>query len=190
MTTNLLFCGVGGQGLVLATRIVSEAALIQGYDVKTNDVIGLSQRGGKIWGSVRFGEKIHSPNIEAGNADVLVAFEKLEAKRLSHFLKNDGVAIVNDYEMAPSLVQQEKVPYDEDIDEILSKYKEVKKLDATAIAKRLGHPGVANVFMLGVLSNYIPLKEEAFIEAIEKNVPKKFTELNVEAFKKGRNGDY
>lgn len=190
MTKNILLAAVGGQGLVLATGILAEVALRAGLDVKTNDVIGLSQRGGKIMGSVVMGDKIHSPNIAPQQGDILIAFEALEAKRMLPFLKDGAIIIKNDYEMAPSLVQQEKREYDPDIDSLLEGKGEVIRLDATAIAKRIGHPAVANILMLGVAARYIEIEDEIWHQVIREHVPPKSIELNLEAFDLGKAGTY
>ncbi|HHT21103.1 MAG TPA: indolepyruvate oxidoreductase subunit beta [Tissierellia bacterium] len=190
MTKNILLAAVGGQGLVLATGILAEVALRAGLDVKTNDVIGLSQRGGKIMGSVVMGDKIHSPNIAPQQGDILIAFEALEAKRMLPYLKDGAIIIKNDYEMAPSLVQQEKREYDPDIDSLLDGKGEVIRLDATAIAKRIGHPAVANILMLGVAARYIEIEDEIWHQVIQEHVPPKSIELNLEAFDLGKAGTY
>lgn len=188
---GIILAGVGGQGLVLTTRIISEAALKAGLDVKSNDVIGLSQRGGKIYGSVRMGEKVNSPNIGYGEADCLLAFEALEAKRLVHYLKKDGLAIVNRYEMAPSLVQQEEMEYDQDVEEVVRESAgEFIYEDFTAMAKHIGHVAVANIFMLGIASERLPISREHWEAAIRENVPEKSIELNLEAFRKGAERDF
>lgn len=189
-TQNILLAAVGGQGLVLSTRILAEAALRSGYDVKTNDVIGLSQRGGKIWGSVRIGESIHSPNIAPAEGDILIAFEALEAKRMLPYLKRGALIVKNDYEMAPSLVQQEKTTYDEDIDTLLRAKGNVISLDATAIAKRIGHVAVANILLLGVAARQIDITDEVWHSVIRDFVPAKSIDMNIEAFDRGKSGNY
>lgn len=190
MNKNILLAAVGGQGLVLATGILAEAALRAGLDVKTNDVIGLSQRGGKIMGSVVMGEKIYSPNIAPKEGDILIAFEALEAKRMLPYLKDGAIIIKNDYEMAPSLVQQEKREYDPDIDSLLEGKGELIQLDATAIAKRIGHPAVANILMLGVAARFIDIDDDIWHQVIRENVPPKSIDMNIEAFDMGKAGSY
>lgn len=186
---NIIFAGVGGQGLVLATKIIAEAANRAGIDVKTNDVIGLSQRGGKVWGSVKLGKKVYSPNINPGEADLLVAFEKLEAKRFRQWLKKgDSAVVINDYEMAPTLVQQGVEQYDPEIVEKIREYTdEIIAVDATEMAQGFGSPKIANIVLLGLVSRYIEdIPEKAWIDAIEANVPESFREMNVEAFRGAR----
>lgn len=183
---NIILAGVGGQGLVLTTQIISEAAFNAGYEVKTNDVIGLSQRGGTIWGSVKFAEKVHSPNIAPKSADILVAFEALEARRWRHMLKeSDSVAVVNTYQMAPTLVQQEQEEYADDIFEKVSEHSKLIKVDATAIASDMGNVAVANIFLVGIAARHIDIDRQIWYKAIENNVPPKFTQLNINAFDKG-----
>lgn len=191
-TKNILLAGVGGQGLVLATQIIADAANYDGIDVKTNDVVGLSQRGGKVWGSAKIGKKVHSPNINPGEGDLLIAFEKLEAKRFRHLLKKqDSKVIINDYEMAPSKVQQEAEEYDENVIEKMKEFSdEVIVVNATDEAAKLGNPQVANIIMLGFAARFITnISHDAWISTIEKNVPEKFIDLNIEAFDKALNDE-
>lgn len=188
---NIILAGVGGQGLVLTTKIMSEAAFEAGFDVKTNDVIGLSQRGGKIWGSVKIGEKINSPNIAPGQGDILIAFEALEGRRWREMMKpNNSVAVINEYEMAPTLVQQEKEEYPEDIFEKIAENSELIKINATKIAKHLGNAAVANILMLGIAARYLDIPKEIWYKALEDNVPTKFIDMNKEAFNMGLEGNY
>lgn len=182
---NIIIAGVGGQGLVLTTHIMAEAAFLAGYDVKTNDVIGLSQRGGKIWGSVRMGEKIYSPNIAPGEADILIAFEKLEGRRWRQMMKPGSVAIVNDYEIAPALVQQGQVEYAEDIEEELQKNSKLINIGASEQAKVFGNIAVTNIIMLGAAAKYMDIPKEIWHQSVEKNVPPKFQAMNIQAFNYG-----
>lgn len=182
---NIIIAGVGGQGLVLTTQIMAEAAFLAGFDVKTNDVIGLSQRGGKIWGSVRMGQKIYSPNIAPGEGDILIAFEQLEGRRWRQMMKKGSIAIVNDYEIAPALVQQGQVEYADDIMEELSKNSRLIKIQATLKAQQLGNTAVTNIIMLGTAAKYMDIPKEIWYQSIEKNVPPKFKEMNIEAFNFG-----
>lgn len=185
---NIVLGGVGGQGLVMTTKIIAEAAFLTGLDIKTNDVVGLSQRGGKVWGSVRIGEKIYSPNVRPGEVDILLGFEKLEGRRFRKELKEDGVAIVNEYEMVPTLVQQGQAEYEEDTLEELEKYASRVIMDNFTIkSAELGNKAAANIMMLGACSVFVPeIPEEKWIESIEKSVPPKFLELNKKAFSVGR----
>lgn len=182
---NIIIAGVGGQGLVLTTQIMAEAAFLSGLDVKTNDVIGLSQRGGKIWGSVRTGEKIHSPNIAPGEADILIAFELLEARRWRQMMREGSVAILNEYEIAPALVQQGAKEYEQDVYEQLEKRSTVFKIQATMQAQKLGNTAVTNIIMLGAAARYMDISREIWHKSIENNVPAKFKAMNIHAFDLG-----
>ena len=183
-STNIILAGVGGQGLVLATKIIADAANNAGIDVKTNDVVGLSQRGGRVWGSVKIGKKVYSPNINPQEADILIASEKLEARRFRKSLKpGDSVAIINDYEMVPTLVQQGEAEYSQDVLEEVEKYaKEAILFDATQKATDLGNKAAANIILLGIAARYLDIPEDAWVEAVKSNVPPKFVELNLKAF--------
>lgn len=182
---NIIIAGVGGQGLVLTTQIMAEAAFLAGFDVKTNDVIGLSQRGGKIWGSVRMGEKIYSPNIAPGEGDILIAFEQLEGRRWRQMMKQNSIAIINDYEIAPALVQQGQVEYADDIVNELQKNSTVTKIKATEQAQKLGNTAVTNIIMLGAAAKYMDIPKEIWYQSIQNNVPPKFKDMNIDAFNFG-----
>lgn len=182
MTINIILAGVGGQGLVLTTNLICEAAFKAKYDVKSNDVVGLSQRGGKVWGSVRFGEKVHSPNIPPKSGDFLLGLEPLEGYRWSGSLKDRGVAIINTKTIAPVPVMFEDAPYPTDIYEKLKEKYELITIDAAAEGVKLGSDKVANTFLLGILAKKLEIPVECWKEAIEENVPPKFLELNLKAF--------
>jgi len=186
--TNILICGVGGQGLVVTTTIISEAAFLEGYDIKTSDVIGLSQRGGLVFGSIRFGEKVYSALIPQGEADILIALEKLEGLRWVHNVKKDGVVILNNNTIYPNRVLIEKEEYPENIeDKIKDKGLKLLQVNGTAIGKDLGNIKVENTVLLGVLSNYLPFSEESWYEALSKTFPERLLPINKEAFNLGRN---
>jgi indolepyruvate ferredoxin oxidoreductase, beta subunit len=182
---NIMFTGVGGQGLTLMTRIVSQAALKDGYDMKSNDVVGISQRGGMVWGNVRIGEKIHSPNIPVGEGDVLVALEPLEALRWSHIVKDKGVIIINTKKVYPTSVQQEKQLYPDDEINALKEKFEVYEVNASAEAIKIGKKQVSNIIMLGILSKYLAIKLDTWKEVIKLNVPHKSIDDNLRAFEYG-----
>ncbi|WP_089285105.1 indolepyruvate oxidoreductase subunit beta [Anaerovirgula multivorans] len=187
LTTNIMLGGVGGQGLILMTRIICQAALKDGYDVKSNDVVGLSQRGGMVWGNVRIGEKIYSPNIPPGDADILVSMEPIEALRWSSILKKDGKIILNIKRFYPTLVQQEKYEYpEEDIENLKSTY-QVTEINAFEEAKNIGKKQVSNVILLGILAKHIDIKMDTWKDTIKDNVPYKSIEMNLEAFDYGYN---
>lgn len=190
MNKNILLSGMGGQGLVLMTDIICEAALKAGYEVKSNDVVGLSQRGGMVWGNVRIGNKIHSPNIREGNGDYLLAMEPLEGLRWHHMLKDNGEIILNSKRINPVLVQQEKEKYpSEAVEDLKNKYK-VTSINASKEAIRIGNERIANVILIGILarklsSDELKIHEDIWLESIKDFVPEKAIELNFKAFKFG-----
>lgn len=187
LVTNIMLAGVGGQGLVLMTRIISQAALKDNYDVKSNDVVGLSQRGGMVWGNVRFGEKVYSPNIPPGEGNILVAMEPLEALRWSAVLKDDGVIIMNWKRFYPTIVQQEKADYPEDeINSLKENYK-VIALNAFEESIRIGKKQISNIMLLGVLAKHVEIKKDTWVETIKESVPSKYIEMNLNAFEFGYN---
>jgi indolepyruvate ferredoxin oxidoreductase beta subunit len=180
--------GVGGQGTIVASDILCDVALAEGYDVKKSDSLGMSQRGGSVVSHVRMGEKVFSPLIGKGSADILIAFEKLEAARYTAFLKKNGIAIVNDYTIPPLIVSagQQAYPEDDSIHAILSERTEkVYSVPAHAIAMELKNVRVANLVMLGFLSNFLPLSQGAWKDAVTKHVPQRYVELNFQAFALG-----
>jgi indolepyruvate ferredoxin oxidoreductase, beta subunit len=186
MVRNIVFTGVGGQGLIMMTKIVSQAALKDGFDIKSNDVVGISQRGGMVWGNVRIGEKIYSSNIPVGEGDVMVALEPLEALRWSHILKEKGIIILNTKKVYPTSVQQEKEQYPgNEINELKKKFS-VFELDATELAIEIGKKQISNTIMLGVLSNFLDIKQDTWKEVIRQNVPYKLADENLRAFEYGK----
>ncbi|MGK0465444.1 indolepyruvate oxidoreductase subunit beta [Clostridium sp.] len=185
--TNIYTAGVGGQGLVLTTDIISEVAFLEGFDVKSNDVIGLSQRGEKVWGSIRFGEKVHSSLIPNGEGDILLSMEKLEGLRWSSALKKGSKIIFNEEVIFPNRVLLEKDEYPENIKEnLVEKGYDVISVSAKEIGRSLGNIKTGNIILLGKLSNYLPFKEETWLKVIAKKVPPKTVEVNFSAFKAGR----
>ncbi|ABR49460.1 pyruvate ferredoxin/flavodoxin oxidoreductase [Alkaliphilus metalliredigens QYMF] len=182
---NIMFAGVGGQGLILMTRIISQAAMKDDFDIKSNDVVGLSQRGGMVWGNVRIGKKIFSPNIRPGEGDILVAMEPLEALRWSAKLRDDGLIIMNSKRFYPTIVQQEKEEYPEVAIEDLKANMNVIEINAFEEAKNLGKKQVANVMLLGILAKHLEIKVETWKETIKDNVPEKAIDLNMQAFDLG-----
>ena len=186
-TTNVIFTGVGGQGVLLASDVLAEIALRHGYDVKKSEVHGMSQRGGSVISQVRFGEKIYSPLISLNQADFIVAFEKLEAVRYLDYLKPNGLVIINDYEVIPESIQYENAEYPKDVISICNKKtNRVILEDFTHLATKLGSVKVLNITMLGTLSNQLDIPESVWTEAIRDKVPKKFLQLNLDAFQTGR----
>jgi indolepyruvate ferredoxin oxidoreductase beta subunit len=185
--TNIYIAGVGGQGLVMVTDILAEVAFLEGFDIKTNDVIGLSQRGGKVLGSIRFGEKVHSALIPEGKGDILLAMEQLEGLRLCSSLKSGGKIILNEEIIFPNRVLIEKDEYPENIKESLSsKGYDVVSINAKELGRSVGNIKTANIVLLGELSKHLPFKEETWLSVIEKKVPAKTIDVNFSAFKAGR----
>lgn len=185
---NVLIAGVGGQGTLLTSRIIAEVAVEMGCDVKVTEVHGMAQRGGSVVSEVRYGEKVYSPTIPKGEADVLLAFEKLEAARWLDFLKPEGIVIINDERVDPLPVMSGKMKYPEDItDRISSLRVKTTVVNATQAALECGNVKAANVFLVGVLSQVIKLPPERVEEAIRKLVPAKALEVNLEAFQRGLN---
>ncbi|MDF2533148.1 MAG: pyruvate ferredoxin/flavodoxin oxidoreductase [Clostridia bacterium] len=182
-----MLSGAGGQGLVLMTRIISQAALRGNYDVKSNDVVGLSQRGGMVSGNVRFGEKVYSPNIPPGEGDILVSMEPLEALRWSAVLKKDGVIIMNTKPFYPTAVQQEQAYYPvEEIEKLKNSYRTIA-INAFEEAVKIGKKQVSNIMLLGALARFLNIKQQIWEETIADNVPNKSLEMNLHAFNFGYN---
>ena len=187
MTTNVMIVGVGGQGTLLASKTLGKLLLSQGYDVKVSEVHGMSQRGGSVVTYVRFGEKVYSPIIDKGEADYIVSFEKLEAARWLEYLKPGGQLISNLQETDPMPVITGAMAYPADLIEKMKGLGiNVDAIDALALAEEAGSPKAVNLVLMGRLSKYFDLPQEAWIEAIEACVPPKFLELNKKAFVLGR----
>jgi indolepyruvate ferredoxin oxidoreductase beta subunit len=183
---SILFIGVGGQGTILASKILSEGLLRNGYDVKMSEVHGMAQRGGSVTTQVRFGEKVYSPLIEKGKADAIVAFEKSEALRALPYLKEGGHLIVNDYEIhpVPVLIGLEKYP--EGVNAVLKDTVENTVIvKAAEIAKELGNMKAQNVVLLGALLKALDIKEVNWEEVVASLVPIKAIELNKKALVAG-----
>ena len=184
-TKNIMIVGVGGQGTLLTSRILGGITVEHGYDVKLSEVHGMAQRGGSVVTYVRYGEKVTEPIVEEGQADVLIAFEKLEALRYAHFLKKDGVIIVNDQKIDPMPVVTGVAKYPEGIIEHLSEKYKVISVDAQKEALELGNSRVFNVIILGVAASKMDFEKEQWIEVIKKKVPPKTIDINVKAFERG-----
>ncbi|MCK4273480.1 MAG: indolepyruvate oxidoreductase subunit beta [Dehalococcoidales bacterium] len=186
---DLLVTGVGGQGVVLASDIIGETALAAGFDVKKTDTLGMAQRGGSVLSHVRLAPKVWSPLIKDGSVDLLLAFEKLEAARWSHYLRPGGIAIVNNYEQPPLSVSlgQEKYPTDDEIAAALKRpTDQVYLVDGTVRARELGNVRTLNIFMLGCFSVFAPLEVEVWRESIARRMPENIREINLTAFEMGR----
>ena len=187
--TNILIVGVGGQGTLLASVLLGNLGLSKGYDVKLSEVHGMAQRGGSVVTHVKISEgTVSSPLIEEGDADVIIAFEELEAYRWLPYLKKGGTIHVNTQKILPMPVIMGKAKYPEHIMETLEEHAgAVKALDALSIAEECGSVKAVNVVLLGAASRDLPFDEEAWIKVIEENVKPKFVELNKKAFALGRN---
>jgi len=186
---DLLVTGVGGQGVVLASDIIGETALAAGFDVKKTDTLGMAQRGGSVVSHVRLAPKVWSPLIKDGGVDLLLAFEKLEAARWSHFLRPGGIAIVNKYEQPPQSVSlgQDKYPTDDEIAAALKRQTDrIYFVDGTGRARELGNVRTLNIFMLGCFSVFAPLEVETWKESISQRLPENIREINLTAFEMGR----
>lgn len=186
-TKNIMIVGVGGQGTLLTSRILGGLATAGGYDVKLSEVHGMAQRGGSVVTFVRYGEKVAEPIVEEGQADVLIAFERLEALRYAHFLKKDGVLIVNDWRIDPIPVVIGVEEYPEGIIETLKKNYKVYTVNATEESKKLGNPKVFNLVVLGIAAQHMDFSKEEWYQVIENTVPPKTIEINRQAFEVGYN---
>ena len=187
--TNILIVGVGGQGTLLASVLLGNLALDKDYDVKLSEVHGMAQRGGSVVTHVKISEDgVNSPLIEEGDADVIIAFEELEAYRWLPYLKKGGTMYVNTQQWLPMPVVMGQAKYPENIMETLEKNAaKVKAFDALKIAEECGSVKAVNVVLLGAASNDLPFEEDAWIKVIEENVKPKFVDLNKKAFELGRN---
>lgn len=184
-TKSIMIVGVGGQGTLLTSRILGGLTLDAGYDVKLSEVHGMAQRGGSVVTFVRYGDKVAEPIVEEGQADVIIAFERLEALRYSHFLKEDGVLIVNDWRIDPMPVVIGAAQYPEHILEDLSAKHKVYTVDATEESRKLGNPRVFNLIVLGMAAQHMDFTKEQWYRVIENTVPPKTIEINKKAFDLG-----
>lgn len=188
-TKNIMIVGVGGQGTLLASKMLGYVLLNQGYDVKVSEVHGMSQRGGSVVTYVRYGEKVYSPVIDKGEADVILSFEKLEAARWLEYLKPGGKMIVNTQEMEPMPVITGAKDYPDNlVEKMQAAGADVDARDFLALANEAGSSKAVNIALMGRLSVYFPeISDEKWQEAIAANVPPRFLELNKKAFELGRN---
>lgn len=184
-TKNIMIVGVGGQGTLLTSRILGGITRHAGYDVKISEVHGMAQRGGSVVTFVRYGDKVAEPIVEEGQADVLIAFERLEALRYAHFLKKDGVMIVNDQRINPMTVVTGLAQYPEGIIESLKEKYDVVAVDAMEQAKKLGNTKVFNTIIIGVAAKRMDFAKEDWLQIIEKTVPAKTIDMNKTAFEAG-----
>lgn len=187
-TKNIMIVGVGGQGSLLASKLLGRLLLTKGYDIKVSEVHGMSQRGGSVVTYVRFGDKVYSPIIDKGEADYIVSFELLEAARYTEYLKQGGKIITNTQKINPMPVITGATVYPESLVEKMSaKDISVDAIDALSLAQEAGNSKATNIVLLGRLSTYFDFTYEEWQNAIENSVPQKFLELNKKAFELGRN---
>ena len=187
MTKNVMIVGVGGQGSLLASKLLGHLLLSEGYDVKVSEVHGMSQRGGSVVTYVRFGDKVYSPIIDKGQADFIVSFEKLEAARYMEYLKEGGRIVVNTQEIDPMPVIIGAATYPENLIEKMNDLGvTVDAMDCLSLAQEAGSAKAVNLVLMGRLSRYFDIPEEKWMKAIEECVPAKFIELNRKAFSLGR----
>lgn len=186
-TTSIMIVGVGGQGTLLASKLLGNVLLQQGYDVKLSEVHGMSQRGGSVVTYVRYGDKVYSPVVDQGEADYILSFELLESARWISYLKKGGKLITNTHKTPPMPVITGAATYPENIAEKLAAKADVIALDALPLAEQAGSAKAVNVVLIGVLSKLMPFGEDVWLKAIEETVPEKYLELNKKAFALGRN---
>jgi indolepyruvate ferredoxin oxidoreductase, beta subunit len=186
-TKNIMIVGVGGQGTLLTSRILGGITIQAGYDVKLSEVHGMAQRGGSVVTFVRYGEKVAEPIVEEGQADVLIAFERLEALRYAHFLKPEGVLIVNDQRIDPMPVVIGNAKYPENILRDLNEKYKLITVDALNEANKIGNARVFNVIVIGIAAQHMNFSKEEWITVIENTVPPKTIEINKKAFEVGYN---
>jgi len=185
MTKNIMIVGVGGQGTLLASRIIGNAVISEGHDVKISEVHGMSQRGGSVVTYVKFGDAVYSPVIDRGEADIILAFETLEAYRALPYLKKGGKMIVNNQRIDPMPVITGAMTYPENILEKLSEKADITKVEALALAKQAGNTKAVNVVLIGVMAKNTDIPYEVWEKVLCETVPEKFLDVNLKAFKLG-----
>lgn len=187
MTSSIILSGVGGQGILLAAKIIGEAAELSGFDVCSNEIHGMAQRGGSVTAQVRFGTRVFSPLILEGTADVLASLEHIEALRWAHYLKPGGMAVVSKQSIIPVTVSSGNAKYPHDIDARLhAVFPNLKYYDCIAKAVDMGDARFANTILVGMISTALPLEPGVWHQAIEMRIPGKLLAKNIEAFDFGR----
>ncbi len=187
-TKNIMIVGVGGQGTLLASKLLGRLLLTKGYDVKVSEVHGMSQRGGSVVTYVRYGEKVYSPVVDKGEADFIISFEMLEAARWVEYLKKGGTIVTNTQQINPMPVIIGAAEYPQQLaDKIAEKGINIEAFDALSLAEEAGTSKAVNLVLLGRISKYFDFTDEEWMDAIEKSVPAKFLELNKKAFELGKN---
>ena len=187
-TKSIMIVGVGGQGTLLASRILGAALISNGFDVKVSEVLGMSQRGGSVVTYVKYGSKVNSPIVNEGEADLILAFEQLEAARWLQYLKKDGTLIINTQKIDPmSVIIGNSVYPDGVLDAINKAGAKTTNLDALSLAVSAGSAKAVNVVLIGVMASHMDLNRDVWINAIKNTVPEKFLEMNLKAFDLGYN---
>ena len=187
-TKNIMIVGVGGQGSLLASKLLGHLLMSQGYDVKVSEVHGMSQRGGSVVTYVRYGDKVFSPVIDKGEADYIVSFEILEAARWLPYLKKDGQIVTNTQQIDPMPVITGAAQYPDNlVEKLKATGTNVDALDCLSLAEQAGSSKAVNIVLLGRLSHYFDLSEDAWMRSLEANVPAKFLDMNKKAFELGKN---
>jgi len=185
--TNIMLVGVGGQGIILASEALCHALIRSGWQVKKSEVHGMAQRGGSVRTDVRFGSEIYAPLISAGAADILVAFEQLEALRYLHFLRPQGLVLTSAERIMPVTILTGPYPYPQDIPgRLAERGAQVRVVDAPGLAAQAGNPRTAGIALMGALSHHIAVSALVWRKAIAALVPERFREANLEAFRRGR----
>lgn len=185
MNKNILLVGVGGQGTILVSKILSTGLLEAGYDVKMSEIHGMAQRGGSVSTQVRYGEKVYSPIIGIGDADILVSFETMETLRWLEYLKPEGVVVINDHEIPSAPILSGKADYPQGIIELIESKAETRVINAAEIAEQLGSSKVMNVVLLGALIKSMNLTDIDWEKVIKDLVKEKFADLNIKALHEG-----
>lgn len=185
-TKSILLVGVGGQGTILASRILSEGLVEAGYDVKMSEIHGMAQRGGSVSTQVRYGDEVFSPIIGRGEADVLVSFEAMEALRWLEYLKPNGKVVVNDYKIPSAPILMGKEDYPEGVIDIIKSKANTSVINAAEIAEELGNMKVMNIVLLGALVEAMDLSDIDWEKAISDNIKEKFIDINLKAFQRGK----
>jgi indolepyruvate ferredoxin oxidoreductase beta subunit len=184
---NILFCGVGGQGILLASEVTAYSLLAAGMEVRKSEVHGMAQRGGSVTAHLRYGGKVYSPLISPGEADIVVAFEMMEAVRYLPYMHSGSKVIVNTHKIYPPVVATGKMVYPENVlDELTSRDIHVRELNAFDIASGVGEVRAVNIVMVGVLSTYLPVDEQVYVDVMHERIPERFRDVHIRAFQEGR----
>ena len=187
-TKGIVICGVGGQGSLLASKLLGKVLVNEGYDIKVSEVHGMSQRGGSVITYVRYGDKVYSPVVQSGEADFVISFERIEAARYAHLLKKGGIIITNTQRIDPMPVIIGAAEYPENIlDELTAKGVQIEAMDALSLAEQAGSPKAVNIVLMGQLAKHFHIEYDKWITAIEQTVKPAFVEMNKKAFELGYN---